>query len=311
MRIADDDIGEDLESNIVKRCGLKDNTVLLDEDIIQNKIYNIRGIQVMLDRDLAELYGVETKHINQAVKNNPNKFPNDFMFALTKDEFENLRSNILTSSWGGQRYNPKAFTEQGVYMLATILKSRVATEATISIMRTFVKIKYFLHQNASLFDRFERIEQRLYVHDERINTIFKALEDKNRQVVQGIFYNGQIFDAYHFLSGLIKGAKSSIVLIDNYIDDSVLALLAKNPDIKITIYTGNLTKQLRLDINQYNAQYKNLEVKTNRDFHDRFLIIDSIEAYHIGASLKDAGKKIFGFNKFNIDLINEMLERLQ
>ena len=194
---------------------------------IQDRIYTIRGVQVILDRDLAELYEVETKRINEAVKNNPNKFPQDFYFELTSKEFIDLRSKISTTNFSKVRTSPKVFTEQGVYMLATILKSKVATEVTLSIMRTFTKMRYFLQNNAHIFERFERVEYKLSLHDKNFEKIFKGLEDKSLKPKQGIFYDGQIFDAYVFVADLIKGAKKSIVLVDNYIDESVLHLFRK------------------------------------------------------------------------------------
>jgi len=276
---------------------------------IENKIYTIRSMQVMLDKDLAELYGVETKRINEAVKNNLEKFPNDFMFELKEDEYENLKSKISTSSWGGRRTKPKVFTEQGVYMLATILKSKVATDVTISIMRTFTKMRNFLTSNASIFQRFERVEQRIALHDEKIDKVFRELENKTIKPSQGIFYDGEIFDAYEFVSDLVKSAKKEIVLLDNYIDETVLTLFSKNQDIKVTIYTKNITKQLKLDLEKYNAQYNPITIKSFKNAHDRFLIIDKTEIYHIGASLKDLGKKWFAFSKMDVASVG-ILERL-
>ena len=286
------------------------NDLTINDLDIQHKIYTIRGLQVMLDRDLALLYGVETKRINEAVKNNPEKFPDDFMFELNHDEYENLRSKFSTSSWGGRRYRPKVFTEQGVYMLATIIKSKIATDATIAIMRTFTKLKHFVSDNSLLFDRFERIEYRLKIHDDNFEKIFQAIEDKSIKPTQGIFYDGQIFDAYEFVADLIKSAKHSIVLIDNYIDESVLILFSKNQSVDVTIYTKSITKQLKLDLQKYNAQYRPIEINRFDASHDRFLIIDESEVYHIGASLKDLGKKWFAFSRMERGSL-EMLGRLR
>jgi len=279
-------------------------------EIIENKIYIIRNISIMLDNDLAQLYGVETKRINEAVKNNIEKFPDDFMFELNDDEYENLKSKISTSSWGGRRTKPKVFTEQGVYMLATILKSKTATDVTISIMRTFTKMRDFLNSNASIFQRFERIEQRVNLQDDKIEKVFRALEDKTIKPSQGIFYNGEIFDAYKFISDLIKNSKEEIILLDNYIDETVLTLFGKNQDIKVTIYTKTITKQLKLDLEKYNSQYNNIEIKKFNNSHDRFMVIDKKEVYHIGASLKDLGKKWFAFSKMDISSIG-ILDRLE
>jgi len=278
-------------------------------EIIEDKIYTIRSTNVMLDRDLALLYGVETKRINEAVKNNLDKFPKDFMFELNDNEYENLKSKFSTSSWGGRRTKPKFFTEQGVYMLATILKSKTATDVTISIMRTFTKMRHFLNTNASIFQRFERLEQRVSLHDEKIDKVFQALENKNTTPSQGIFYDGEIFDAYEFVSSLIKSAKKEIVLIDNYIDETILTLFSKNQNVEVTIFTKTVSKGLELDLQKYNEQYKPIKVKEFKNAHDRFLILDKKEVYHIGASLKDLGKKWFAFSKMDIESIG-VLERL-
>jgi hypothetical protein len=290
------------------------NTSVTNVDTIQDKIYNIRDMQVMLDRDLAELYGVETKRINEAVKRNQDRFPNDLMFEISDMEFEILRSQNATANFAKVRANPKVFTEQGVYMLATVLKSKIATEVTLSIMRTFVRMKHFLSQNKNLFQKIDQIEKRQLSYeiktDEKIDKIFKAIEDKSIKPKQGIFFDGQIFDAYEFVADLIKSAKEKIVLIDNYIDETVLTLFSKNQDIKVTIYTKSISKQLKLDLEKYNSQYTQIEIKKFDISHDRFLIIDENEVYHIGASLKDLGKKWFAFSKMDIDNF-EMFKRLK
>jgi hypothetical protein len=292
-----------------------DKSIQISENI-ESRIFNIRGVQVMIDEDLAELYQVETKVFNQSVKRNIKRFPEKFRFQLTKEEYENLRSQIVTSSseeslrfqtgtlknHGGRRYMPYVFTEQGVSMLSAVLKSDIAIEVSIKIMDSFVNMRKFLSSNGLIFDRFERIEQRLTVHDKNFNQLFEALENTKEEPSQGIFYNGQIFEAYVFIADLIKQAKKSIILIDNYVDESVLTLLSKNQDVNITIYTQTISKQLKLDIEKYNKQFKAIEVKISKDFHDRFLVIDD-ELYHIGASLKDLGKKVFGFSKMNMGLL--------
>ena len=258
----------------------------------------------MLDRDLAELYGVETRRINEQVKRNIERFDDDFMFQLTQEEFENLKSHFATSSWGGIRKLPYVFSEQGVYMLATVLKSKTAIEVTKQIMRTFTKMREFLSNNNLMFERFERIESRLSIHDKQINQLFDTFQTKQPQI-QGIFHNGQIYDAYAFINDLLKSVKEEVILIDNYIDDSVLTLFSKY-NLKYTIITKNVSKQLKLDIEKYNSQYNNLEIKQSTKFHDRFLILDD-EAYHLGASLKDLGKKIFAFNKIDKNLLEKSL----
>ncbi len=282
---------------------------MINKENILNKIHTIRGLQVMLDRDLAELYGVETKRINEAVKNNQDKFLDDFYFELADNEFENLRSKISTANFAKTRSNPKVFTEQGIYMLATILKSKVASQVTVSIIRTFANMRTLISQNSVMFERFERIEQRLSVHDKNFDKLFEALEDKTLKPSHGIFYDGQIYDAYVFVADLIKSAKENIVLIDNYIDETVLTLFSKNPNIKVVIYTNSISKQLKLDLQKYNAQYKNIELKEFKNAHDRFMILDNKEVYHIGASLKDLGKKWFAFSKFDVEVF-EMLSKL-
>lgn len=285
--------------------------VLIDDENIQNKIFTIRGLSVMLDRDLAELYGVETKHVNQAVRNNQDKFQEDFYFELTNDEFDILRSNNLTASFSKTRINPKVFTEQGIYMLATILKSKIASQITVSIIRIFSNMRKLLVSNNSILQRFERVEKRLSIHDDSINKIFDAIELKDIKPKQGIFYDGQVYDAYVFVTDLIKSAKKSIVLIDNYCDESVLTMLSKRAkDVSATIHTKNITKQLKLDIEKHNAQYPNIEIKKFDSSHDRFLILDDNEIYHIGASLKDLGKKWFAFSLLDIGSL-DVLGRLK
>jgi len=284
------------------------NEIIVNENNIKNKIYTIRGVTVMLDSDLAKLYQVETKRINEAVKRNIDRFPDDLMFELNDEEFKDLRSQNATSSWGGRRYNPKVFTEQGVYMLATVLKSKVAVEVTISIMRTFTKMRHFLQNNSHIFDRFERIEYKLKLQDKKIEKLFNTIENQNIKPSQGIFYNGQIYDAYVFVNDLLKSAKKEIILIDNYIDDTVLTLFSKYKNLQFTIVTKPISKQLKLDIQKYNLQYKNLKIITSSKFHDRFLVIDKKEAFHIGASLKDLGKRVFGFNKIDIELILKIIK---
>ncbi len=287
--------------------------LIINENSIKDKIYTIRNMQVMLDRDLAELYCVETKRINEAVKNNQDKFMDDFYFELNDLEFEYLRSKISTTSFIKTRTNPKVFTEQGIYMLATILKSKVASQVTINLIKTFANMRKLISQNIALFERFERIENRLTIHDKNFNILFKALEDKNNIPVQNIFFDGQIYDAYSFVNDLIKLAKSEIVLIDNYIDDTVFTLFSKYPNINFTIYTSTISKQLKLDFEKYSKQYKNISLKTFKSSHDRFLIIDKKDIYHLGASLKDLGKKWFAFSKMSLNSLNldEIFNRLK
>ena len=265
----------------------------------------------MIDRDLAELYGVETKRINEAVKNNVDKFQSDFYFELTDKEFKNLQSKDSTTNFSKTRINPKVFTEQGIYMLATILKSKVASQVTVSVIRTFSNMRKLILSNNLVFQRFERIEQRLKNHDDNFNKIFNAIESKELKSTNGIFYDGQMFDAYVFVADIIKKAKSSIVIIDNFCDETVLMLLSKRASTcKATIYTKTISKQLQLDLKKHNEQYAHIEIKKFNSSHDRFIIIDDKEVYHIGASLKDLGKKWFGFSKMDSESF-EMIKRIK
>lgn len=275
--------------------------MIVSEQIIQDRIYTIRGVQVMLDSDLAALYQVETRVFNQAVKRNEARFPERFRFQLTEKEYVNLTSQFVISSpgHGGRRHLPFVFTEQGVSMLSAVLRSDIAIEVSIKIIDAFVTMRRMIASNLPVFERFERIEQRLSVHNENFEKLFKAIEDKSTKPAQGIFFDGQIFDAYAFVAGLIKSAKHSIILIDNYIDESVLTLFSKNQNIDVTIYTKSISKQLKLDLQKYNAQYRPITIKVFKDAHDRFMIIDDNEIYHIGASLKDLGKKWFAFSKMS------------
>ncbi len=272
---------------------------------IEKKIFTIRGNQVMVDRDLAELYGVETKRLNEQVKRNSERFPKEFRFQLTESEKIELVANCdRFQTIKHSSSLPYVFTEQGVSMLSAVLKSDVAVKVSIDIINTFVKMRKFLSLNSELFQRIEQIEKRQIVNeiktDARFEKIFNALEDKTLKPKQGIFFDGQIFDAYVFVSDLIKSAKSSLVLIDNYVDESVLMLLSKRDNsCKVMIYTKILSKQLQLDLKKHNAQYPPIEIKTFKEAHDRFLIIDDKTVYHIGASLKDLGKKWFAFSKFD------------
>ena len=279
---------------------------------IRNLIYSIRGKQVMLDSDLASLYQVETKNLNKAVKRNIERFPASFCFQLTEEEVENLRFQFGTSSlsYGGRRYFPYVFTEQGVAMASAILRSDIAVKVSVEIMEAFVEMRRMLASNASLFHRLDKIELKQLEADQRFEEIFKALESDKLHSEKGIFYNGQIFDAYAFVCDIIRNAKTSIILLDNYVDDTVLTLLGKrNNNATTTIYTKNISNQLRLDVQRYNSQYPRIEITIFSDAHDRFLIIDDVELYHIGASLKDLGKKWFAFSRMDIE-VGRMLQLL-
>jgi hypothetical protein len=275
------------------------NELIIDEQNIQNKIYTIRNLQVMLDKDIAVLYGVKPIRLREQVKRNIDRFPEDFMFVLNDSEVDFMVSqNAIPSKQHLGGSSPLVFTEQGVSMLASVLKTDSAVNMSIKIIRAFVTMRKFIAQNTGIFQRLENIEMKLLKHDDHFSKIFEALESKEIQPSQGIFFEGQIYDAYAFVSDLIKRARQSIILLDNYIDDTVLTLFSKNPNITITIYTKTISKQLALDVQKYKAQYNNLTIKEFDLSHDRFLLIDN-EVYYIGASLKDLGKKWFAFSKMD------------
>ena len=300
---------------------------------IEKMIFTIRGVQVMLDSDLAMLYGVETRALNQAVKRNISRFPEDFMFQLTMEEANASRSqfvtlninptssksqNVTLNTTRGQniKYRPYVFTENGVAMLSSVLRSQTAIEVNIRIMRAFTSMRHFLASNAQVFQRLEVIEHHqleLAAHqadtDHRIEEVFQLLES-GQQPAQGIFFDGQIFDAYTFVSDLIRSAKKSIVLFDNYVDDTVLAMLDKRGEkVSATIYTQKVKQQLSLDLEKHNAQYQPIEVKQFDKVHDRFLCIDNT-VYHIGASMKDLGRKWFAFSKMEMK-VSELLGKVK
>lgn len=280
---------------------------------IKNSIFNIRGVQVMLDSHLAELYQIETKVLNQSVKRNAQRFPISFMFQLNEKEWINLKSQIVTSSFehGGIRKLPFVFTEQGVAMLSAVLKSKTAISVSIQIMNAFVEMRQSIRLVSNLAGRVKKVENKQALADENFEKIFQALEQKKNLPQQGIFFNGQIFDAYKFVADIIRRAKSSIILIDNYIDDTSLELFAKRKHgVKVIIFTKKLTPQLLLDLNKFNKQYGIIELREITCTHDRFLIIDKKEMYHIGASLKDLGGKIFAFSKMDSEVFN-LLEKIK
>ena len=302
------------------------NQQLPVENKVESLIRVIRGQQVMLDRDLAELYGVETRRLNEQVKRNIERFPEDFMFQLTKEEFENWKSQFATSNSivMGARKRPYAFTEQGVAMLSGVLKSSTAVEANIRIMRAFVSMRHFMVNNAAIFQRLETIEfnqlesnkvqAKILAHqevqDHRIDEIFRRLDEGMYKPKQGIFFDNQIYDAYSFVSELVKSAKQRIILIDNYVDESVLTLLDKREDtVSAIIYTQQISRQLRLDVDRHNSQYPPIEISVFRRSHDRFLCIDDT-VYHVGASIKDLGKKWFAFSKMEDFKPEELVARI-
>ena len=282
---------------------------------IQNRIFTIRGVQVVIDRDLAELYHVENKRLNEQVRRNIERFPIGFRFQLDEieknelvaicDRFKSLKHSVV---------NPYVFTEQGVSMLSAVLRSKIAIAVSIEIMNAFVEMRHFIQSNEQLFTRMDSMERRQIAFECETGTnfekIFQTLEHREELPKQGIFYDGQVYDAYSFASDLIRSAKQSLILIDNYVDDSVLTLLSKRSEsATATIYTKSISKQLALDLKRHNTQYPNIQVKQFKDAHDRFLIIDETEIYHIGASMKDLGKKWFAFSKLEI-LVVDILNKL-
>jgi hypothetical protein len=286
---------------------------------IETKILTIRNQQVMIDRDLAELYGTETKVLNQAVKRNIERFPEDFMFALDKSEKDELVTNCdRFETMKHSSVMPYAFTEQGVAMLSSVLKSPTAVEVNIQIMRAFVAMRHFLQNNAQVFSEINTIKKQLLdtnVHqketDKKVEELFDLIDKYNVKDTQGIFFQGQIFDAYAKFESFIAQAKQEIILIDNYVDLSILQRLAKKKkNVNVVIYTDPKTKLTAQDIQQFNTQYPTLTLNHTTKMHDRFLIIDQKMLYHIGASLKDLGKKCFAFEMLDASLIAHLLKNV-
>ncbi len=269
--------------------------VISSVEDIKNKVHMIRGQQVMLDVDLAAIYGYELRAMNQQVKRNIERFPDDFMFQLTREEEANLKSQFVISSWGGKRKLPYAFTEQGIYMLATVLKGDLATQQSIFIMRAFKEMRHFIANNALMFERINSIELRQLEYqrdtDEKFGKIFAYMAD-HEEDNQKIFYDGQIFDAFSLLTDMIHRAKKEIILIDGYVDVITLNILAKkNTGVDVMVYTLPSARISAQDIHNFNAQYPALTVKRTTAFHDRFLILDGEEGYHVGASRMSPDKK--------------------
>ena len=279
------------------------NNIVIDNSLIQKKIQFIRNMQIMIDRDIAELFDVETKRLNEQVKRNIERFPEEFCFQLTDKE----KAEVVAKCDHLQKLKfspnlPYAFTEQGVAMLSAVIRSETAVKMSIQIMKAFVKMRHFFIENAQIFSRIERVEQKQIETDSKLEQIFSAIENKQIKPRQGIFFDGQIFDAYKLLISIIKDADKSIFIVDNYIDESILTLLTKRkPKVDVKIFTKNITKQMKLDIEKYNKQYPKAELIKLNKAHDRFIVIDNEEVYHIGASLKDLGKKWFAFTKMDND----------
>ena len=296
--------------------------ISLEADNIKRRILTIRGRQVMLDSDLAELYGYEVKNLNRQVKRNARRFPEDFMFKLTRDEVDSLvKCQIVTSrisrmfqgQSGGRRKLPNVFTEQGIYMLATVLKGELAETQSIFIMRAFREMRHFIANNATLFERISSVELRQLEYQKQADKKFDQLFEyvnTHTETNQKLFFDGQIYDAFSLLIELIQKAEQEIILIDGYVDVSTLNVLAKKKSgVAVTIYTFKKTKLTAQDVAAFNAQYPQLDVKYTNVFHDRFLILDGKIVYHIGASLKDAGKKCFAVSLMK-DAGSELMKRM-
>jgi len=294
----------------------------VSQEHIENRIYTIHGAQVMLDFHLAELYQVETKRLNEQVKRNKNRFPERFMFQLTENEWNNLRSQIATTNIGQdlqsqfatakRRTLPYAFTEQGVAMLSAVLNSETAITASILIIDAFISMRKLLFNNASVFQRLDKIELKQLESDKKLEQVFKALESSKEIPPQGVFFKGQVFDAYELSSKIIRSAEKSITLIDNYIDENTITQLAKKAQgVSVLLLTKNETKQLSLDVKKANEQYGNFDLKQYTTSHDRFLIIDTTEVYHLGASLKDLGKKLFAFSRLDNSSVESIITEIK
>ena len=297
---------------------LKDTAKALTEltsplEDIRAKIYFIRGVQVMLDSDLAAIYGYTTSRFNEQVSNNNERFQGEeFSFILTKEEVINLMSKKSISSWGGRRTLPRVFTESGVYMLMTVLRGELAVKQSRVLIRTFREMRHYLADNAMVFQRLDRIELKQLEADEKFRQTFKQLETpKQNKAI--IFFKGQMWDALNCIEEIISKAQKSIILIDGYVDRNTLAMLTgKKTNVAVTIYTSEKNcRIIEQELKSFNSQYGPLSIKFTDEFHDRFLILDEKELYHIGASIKDAGKKAFEIS-VNEDkkLLNAILKRL-
>jgi len=297
------------------------NELSISQKHIENRIFTIRAVQVMLDYHLAELFIVETKRLNEQVKRNTKRFPLSFMFQLTLPEWDKLQSQIATKeisddlrsqiATAKRRTLPFVFTEQGVAMLSAILNSDTAINVSIQIMDTFVKMRQIVLQNSLINLRLDKIEIKQLDNEQKFEQVFKALESKNTIPNQGVFFDGQVFDAYELASKIIRSAKATSVLIDNYMDESTLTHLSKKiKEVKVLLLTKTVSKQIILDIKKANEQYGNFEIKPFSKSHDRFLIIDHTEVYHLGASLKDLGKKWFAFSKLEKNSIANILNEI-
>ena len=319
-----------IENNIE---AIKEETDIVSYETkdIKSLIYCIRGKQVMLDSDVAMLYHYDTKNINKAMKRNIERFPEDFCFQITENELKNLRLQFTTLNskeemwfqsgttlqkenikYRSEKYLPYVYTEQGIAMLAGILRNEIAVNVSINIMRAFVEMRKFISANGQVFERLTKVEYKLLEHDKKFDDVFNELQkDKKSEFKQKIFFEGQIYDAYQLIIKIIKRAKEKILIIDNYVDDSILEMLTKkNKNTKVVILTSNKSSISKLDIQKFNKEYPILEMAKTNKFHDRFIVIDNKEIYHVGASLKDLGKKCFAISKMeDIEYIEKVVEK--
>lgn len=279
---------------------------------IESRIFSIRNNQVMIDRDLAEMYQVEVKRLNEQVKRNIERFPESFRFQLTEGEKNELVANCdRFETLKHSSNNPYVFTEQGVAMLSAVLRSETAIKVSIQIINAFVEMRKIIANHSGLLQRMDGVERKLVETDQKFEQVFKALESKDNIPTQGVFFDGQVFDAYELASKIIRSAKSSIVLIDNYVNETTLTHLSKKAkSVRVHLLTKTISKQLKLDVQKANVQYGNFEAKPFTQSHDRFLIIDGKEVYHLGASLKDLGKKWFAFSKMERKSVESIMNSI-
>ncbi len=295
---------------------MEENRLIIQEEIsneeIKKLIYTIRGKQVMLDSDVARLFKYATKDLNRNVKNNIERFPEYYCFQLTNEEYKSLRCKNFTLNENGRgqhrKYLPYVFTEYGITMLAGLLKSEVAVNVSIKIVNTFIEMRKFISANGQLFERLTNVEYKLLEHDKKFDEIFNQLQHEEN-IKQKIFFEGQIYDAYSIIIDIIRKANKKILIIDNYINDSILKMLTKKKNnVEVIILTSNKSNIQNIDVQKFNKEYPVLKISKTNKFHDRFIIIDNKEMYHLGASIKDLGKKCFGINRIeDIEIINKII----
>ena len=270
---------------------------------IKKLIFTIRGRQVMLDRDVAKLYKYETKNVNKAMKRNIERFPEDFCFQITLKELEEMwfqngtTFEKLNLKYRSEKYLPYVYTEQGIAMLSGVLKNEIAIQISIKIIRAFIEMRKFLVSNGQIFESLTKMESKLLEHDKKIENILEKF-DQSENIKQKLFFEGQIWDSYELIINIIKTAQSKILIIDNYIDDSIFKMLQKKKNnVTVVALTSHNSKINKLDVKKFNEQYPVFKLSITNKFHDRFIIIDNKELYHCGASLKDLGKKCFAISK--------------